>query len=417
MKIDNTSERISRVIFEYAARIGQAQDTDALLRLNADMARDLVGAERCSIWLIDAEAGQIHTTVAHGVGEIRVELGHGLVGACIAQGESIVVNHASADERFLNRVDQDTGFETQSVLAIPLRTADGTVIGAFQALNKPDGFTESDVALLGFAASYSAAAIETQRLRQEAEAARLLLHELEIARDVQSRLIPEGPPRIDGLDCAAFFRPAKFVGGDYYDLLQTPAGILAFTLGDVSGKGIPAAVLMASIQASLRIPLLQGPESLTGLVADVNNSIQGAFLSERYSTLFCGLIDCRSRRLVFLNAGHCPPMLVRRNGEEVIINRLMPGGIPIGLLSDAEYKEEALVLASGDLLVCFSDGLSEAMNERGEMWRESEIEAILCDCQESSVKEIIDRLVAAADAFAGTAEQADDMSIVALRVR
>ena len=108
MKVDNTSERISRVIFEYAARIGQAQDTDALLRLNADMARDLVDAERCSIWLIDAEAGQIHTTVAHGVGEIRVARGYGLVGACIAQGEPIVVNNASADKRFLNRVDQDT---------------------------------------------------------------------------------------------------------------------------------------------------------------------------------------------------------------------------------------------------------------------------------------------------------------------
>jgi sigma-B regulation protein RsbU (phosphoserine phosphatase) len=417
LKIENASERISRVIFEYAARIGQAQDTDALLRLNADMARDLVGAERCSIWLIDAEAGQIHTTVAHGVGEIRVERGHGLVGACIAQGEPIVVNNASADERFLNRIDQDTGFETQSVLAIPLRTADGTIIGAFQALNRSGGFNESDVALLGFAASYSAAAIETQRLRQEAEAARLFLHELEIARDVQSRLIPEGSPPLEGLDCATFFRPAKFVGGDYYDLLETPNGTLAFTLGDVSGKGIPAAVVMASIQASLRIPLLQGPESLTGLVATVNNSIQSTFLSEHYSTLFCGLVNCQNRRLIFLNAGHCPPMLVRRNGEEVTINRLMTGGLPIGLLPGTEYEEEALVLDSGDLLVCFSDGLSEAMNEHGEMWRESEIEAILCENQELSAREIIDRLVAAADAFAGAAEQADDMSVVALRIR
>lgn len=415
LKADNASERISRVIFEYAARIGHAQDTDAVLQLNADMARDLVGAERCSIWLIDPAAGQIHTTVAHGVGEIRVDLGHGLVGACIARGESIVANDASADERFLNRVDQVTGFATQSVLAIPLRTADGTVIGAFQALNKPGGFTESDAALLGFAASYSAAAIETQTLREEAEAARLFRHELEIARDVQSRLIPKQSPSLDGLDCATFFRPAKFIGGDYYDLLQTPNGGLAFTLGDVSGKGIPAAVLMASIQASLRIPLHQGPESLTGLVTDLNDSIQGAFLSERYSTLFCGLIDCRRRRLVYLNAGHCPPMLVRRNGQQVTIDRLTTGGIPIGLVPGARYEEEALHLASGDLLLCFSDGLSEAMNAREEMWRESEIEAILR--QELSAKNVIERLVKAADAFAGAADQADDMSIVTLRVR
>ena len=110
-------------------------------------------------------------------------------------------------------------------------------------------------------------------------------------------------------------------------------------------------------------------------------------------------------------------MLVRRNGEEVTINRLMTGGLPIGLLPGTEYEEEALVLDSGDLVVCFSDGLSEAMNEHGEMWRESEIEAILCENQELSAREIIDRLVAAADAFAGAAEQADDMSVVALRIR
>jgi len=412
----SAGERISRVIFEYAARIGQEQDTDTLLRLNADMARDLVGADRCSIWLVDAPAGQLHTKVAHGVGEIRVGLGHGLVGACVDQGEPVIVNDTSADERFLDRIDKSSGYITHSVLAIPLRAADGKVIGAFQALNKPGGFSGSDVALLGLAGSYSAAAIETQKLRKQAEIARMFLHELEIARDVQAGLLPQGLPHIGGLDCAAFFRPAKLVGGDYYDFIETPGGGLAFTLGDVSGKGIPAAVLMASIQASLRIPLLRGPGSLIGLVEDVNESVYASLASTRYSTLFCGLIDARSRRLTYVNAGQCPPIFVQRREGGVAIERLTTGGTPVGLLPMARYEEATVRLASGDLLVCFSDGISEATNAREEFWQESEIENLLRDAAGLSAREVTDRLVQGADEFAGEAEQADDMTVVTLRV-
>jgi len=416
--VENSSagERISRVIFEYAARIGQEQDTDTLLRLNADMARDLVDADRCSIWLVDADAGQLHTKVAHGVGEIRVGLGHGLVGACVAQGEPIVVNDTSADERFLNRIDLSSGYITRSVLVIPLRAADGNVIGAFQALNKPGGFSEADVALLGLAGSYSAAAIETQRLRKEAETARMFLRELEIAGDVQAGLLPQQPPKLEGLECAAFFRPAKLVGGDYYDFIKTPSGAFAFTLGDVSGKGIPAAVLMASIQASLRIPLLRGPATMTGLVGDLNESVYASSTSGRYSTLFCGLIDAGGRRLTYVNAGQCAPAVIRRRQGAVAIERLTTGGTPVGLLPIARYAEATVPLEPGDLVVCFSDGISEAANTREEFWPEPEIENLLRDSADLSAQEVADRLSQGADAFTGEAEQADDMTVVTLRV-
>jgi len=411
-----SSERVSRVIFDYAARIGKEQETDALLILNADMARDLVDAERCSIWLIDSEAQQLHTKVAHGVGEIRVGLGHGLVGACVSHGEPVVVNDVTSDTRFSGRVDQSTGFVTHSVLVIPMRTAGGKVIGAFQALNKAGGFTESDVSLLGLAASYSAAAIETQRLRLEAETARMFLRELEIARDVQAKLVPQEPPALDGLECATFFRPAKFVGGDYYDLIQTPNGTLAFTLGDVSGKGIPAAVLMASVQASLRIPLSGGPGSLVDLVARVNESVYATSSSTRYSTLFCGLIDAGRQNLTYVNAGQCSPLILRR-GQPAIIERLSGSGVPIGLLPAASYTQEVVTLHRGDVLVCFSDGISEATDAKGEIWQETEIDHVLLGSEDLSAGEITQRIVAAADAYAGEADQADDMTIVTLRVK
>jgi phosphoserine phosphatase RsbU/P len=413
---NNADERISRVIFSYAARIGQAQDTRALLQLNADMGRDIVAAERCSIWIVDAEASQLYTTVAHGEGEIRIGLTHGLVGACVASRESIVVNDTSADERFLGRVDQESGYITHSVLVIPLCGAEGTVIGAFQALNKPGGFSDSDVALLGLAASYSAAAIETHKLRQEVESARMILRELAIARDVQAALLPQCTPSLQGLDCAVFFRPAEFVGGDYYDFVETPEGTLFFTLGDVSGKGIPAAVFMASIQASLRILLISGPESLTGVISDLNKSVYASSHSGRYSTLFCGLIDPRSRRLVYVNAGQCTPIVVRHCERNVTVERLSAGGTPPGLLPLAQYEAGSTVLEKGDVLVCFSDGISEACNARDEFWDESEIENLLRAASGASAREVTERIVQAADAFTGDAEQADDMTVVTLRV-
>ncbi len=416
MQTSHDSDRITRVIFEYAARIGQEQETDSFLGLNADMARDLVGADRCSIWLVDSATNQLRTKVAHGVEEIRVPLGHGLVGACVEQGRPVLVNDTSTDERFLNQIDQSSGYVTRSILVIPLRTADGKILGAFQALNKPGGFSEADVTLLQLAASYSASAVETQRLRGEAEQARLVLRELAIAKDVQARLVPQVPPKLKGLDCASFFRPARFVGGDYFDFIPTPDGGLAFTLGDVSGKGIPAAVLMASIQASLRIPLMQGPPSLNELLANLNRSVYASSAPAEYSTLFCGTIDPERRRLKFINAGHCPPMLARNSGSGASIERLTTGGPPVGLLPSAPFAEGAVDLEAGDVLLCFSDGISEATNSREEIWEESVIESTLLDAGSRGARNLIDLLVAKADAFTGEAEQADDMTVVALRI-
>src|SRR5579864_7092782 len=188
------NDRISRVIFEYAAKIAAAQDLDALLELNAGMARDLVGADRCSIWLVDAKTNRLWTKVAQGIETIRIPMGQGVVGACVERNETILVNDTSRDQRFLHRVDDASGYVTRSILTIPMRGSDGKPIGALQVLNKPDGFSREDVELLGLSSSYSASALEAQRLRAEAEVARLMLRELELARNVQERLLPQSSP-------------------------------------------------------------------------------------------------------------------------------------------------------------------------------------------------------------------------------
>lgn len=413
----NNAERISKVILEHAARISRAQDTEALLRLNADLARDLVAADRCSIWLIDELARELWTKVAHGVEHIRIPFGRGIVGACVAADKPIVVNDATADSRFFGDVDSSSGYHTHSVMVIPLR-ADGQVIGALQALNKPGGFSDADVELLGLSASYSASAIQAQLLRQEAEAARLLYRELEIARDVQRRLLPHELPPQNRVEYAAFFRSAKYVGGDYYDFLPLPDGLFAFTLGDVSGKGISAAVMMASIQSLLRGQLLRGALPLSSLMNDINQAIYRSSTPERYSTLFCGVLNAERTRLTFVNAAHLPPMLVRSGAgaKPTRVHEPGQGGMPIGLFESAQYEQLTIDTAPGDLIVCFSDGITEATNPRDELWEDSNVEKVLWQCKDAPVQQIVETVVQAADAFTAGAEQFDDMTLTAIRI-
>lgn len=409
---DSEAQRISRVIFDYAERIGREQNSDRLLELNASMARDLVGADRCSVWLVDRAAGELWTKVAHGIEQIRIPMGQGLVGSCIELDEPIVLNDTSLDSRFLQRVDRDSGYITKSVLVLPLRAANGSVIGALQVLNKVGGFNESDLGLLGLAASYSASAIEGQRLNKEAESARLIYRELEIARDVQARLLPSAAPKVPGVDCAAYCRPAKFVGGDYYDFIQISDG-LAFTLGDVSGKGVSAAVLMASIQSSLRAHLVGVPNSLAHMMSTYNEMLYSTSTVDKYSTLFCGVIDCERRRLRYVNAGQTPPLLLRE--ATGAIEKLSAGGIPIGLFGSATYAEDVLPVFPGDVLVSYSDGISETTNAASEMWDDEEPARLLAQYGHLPAPELIERFVEAADSFAGSAEQADDMTIIVIR--
>ena len=411
------AERISRVIFEHASRISREQRTDALLRLNADLARDLVAADRCTIWLVDANSRELWTKVAHGLGHIRIPFGRGIVGACVELDHWIVVNDVGADERFFREVDTFTGYRTLTVLVVPLR-ADGKVIGALEALNKPGGFSDADVELLGLSASYSASAIQAQLLRQEAEAARLMVHELEIARDVQRRLLPQELPELPGVEYAASCRSAKYVGGDYYDFLALPEGLFAFTLGDVSGKGISAAVMMASIQALLRGQLLRGPLPLASLMNEMNLAVFRSSTPERYSTLFCGVLNADRTRLTFVNAGHPPPMLVRAcpDGKPARVHGTAEGGLPIGLFESARYEQFTIDTAPGDLIVCFSDGVSDATNSPQEVWEDTNIERVLWQYREAPVEEIVERIVQAADSFTAGAEQFDDMTLTAVRI-
>jgi sigma-B regulation protein RsbU (phosphoserine phosphatase) len=404
------SDRISSVIFRYASLIGAEQDTDRLLALNADMARDLSGADRCSIWLRDEHRKELWTKVAHGTKEIRVPEGAGLVGACIAANKPLVVNDVHADPRFFQKVDTTSGYVTRSVLALPLHGSSGRVIGVLQVLNKPGGFLQSDVDMLGLAAGYAASTLETQKLRQEAEKMRVLYRELEIARDVQQKLLPQKFPDVKGLEYAGHCRPARAVGGDYYDFFDLEDGRFGLTLGDVSGKGIAAALMMAGIHSSLRTQIMMGVTSLAELLSTFNSVVYQSSPPDKYSTLFVGMIDAKRRELSYVNAGQVMPMLVRRGK----VLRFDESGVPIGLLPTWRYEQTKVPLEAGDLLVCFSDGVSEAQNAQGEFWEEKRAAQVAAAC---TGVDVIPRLFEGCDEFAGGFEQSDDITVIAVHFK
>lgn len=238
--------------------------------------------------------------------------------------------------------------------------------------------------------------------------------ELEIAREVQEHLFPQRLPPVAGLDYCGQCRPAREVGGDYYDFLELPDGRLGFAIGDVSGKGVGAALMMAGLEASLRA-LASVVDHPAELMDRVNSQVRQASTANRYVTLFYAEYDPVSRRLSYVNAGHNPPIVLRNSAGSYQILRLETGGPVIGLWPH-RYEQGLFSHEVGDLVVLFTDGVSESMNARSEEWGEDGLIEFAKTCHGFPALEAMRRILAAAEAFAAGAPQHDDMTLVVLRV-
>jgi phosphoserine phosphatase RsbU/P len=241
-----------------------------------------------------------------------------------------------------------------------------------------------------------------------------LNRELEIAREVQEHLFPQHLPAMPGLDYCGRCRPAREVGGDYYDFLELPEGRLGIAIGDVSGKGVGAALMMASLEASLRV-LASVVDDPADLMDRVNSLVRQASSASRYATLFYAQYDASTRRLSYVNAGHNPPVVLRKRNGGWQIFRLETGGPVIGLVSH-RYQRDVFSHEPGDLLVLFTDGISESMNGRYEEWGEDRLIDFAKTCHGLRASEVLTKILAAAEAFAAGAPQHDDMTLVVLLI-
>jgi sigma-B regulation protein RsbU (phosphoserine phosphatase) len=277
-------------------------------------------------------------------------------------------------------------------------------------------YSSADLKLLQALASQTGLALEVSELARslasEAAQRERTNREMEIAREVQERLFPQEMPELPGAKVTGFCRPALGVGGDYYDVIDLGDGRVGLAVGDVSGKGISAALLMASLRASLRGVTLDGPRDFAKLMHKVNRLVYEASASNRYATFFFASYDPATRKLECVNAGHNPPVLLR--GEETI--RLEADGPVVGLLPTAPYSEQSLILQPGDLLILYTDGISEAMTRDDEEWGEERMIVAARASIHKPADDVLDDLFDAADAFTAGAPQHDDMTVLLLKL-
>ncbi len=318
--------------------------------------------------------------------------------------------------------DRELMRQLESQLLLPLTVKDKLLgILSLGSKRSEEPFTPRDLRLLTALASQAALSLENTRLvaavATETEQRVRMNRELEIAREVQERLFPQTLPVVAGLELAGRCRPAMGIGGDYYDFLALPGGRLGIAIGDVSGKGIPAALLMAGLRAALRGQAIGGITDLSRLMDHVNTLVYESSSSNRYATFFYAEFDPANRVLTYCNAGHNHPMVIRGHGEARQVLRLEEGGMVVGLMEGVPFVQAKIALEPGDLVVAFTDGISEARDLADEEWGETALLAAITNAPSTAPADLIPTLFTAADAFVNGAKQHDDMTLIALRLR
>jgi sigma-B regulation protein RsbU (phosphoserine phosphatase) len=326
----------------------------------------------------------------------------------IREKTSILVRDAQLDDAFKSRmsiVEQ----KVHTMMAVPLQTND-RIIGLIY-LDSPfvlREFTKEDLSLLTVMANVAAIRVESARLAEVEQAERIMKRDLTQAAEIQRGILPETAPKVPGLQLAGFNAPCRTVGGDYYGFVSYPSGRVGLALGDVSGKGMAAALMVMAFEARLRV-LVEDTENPATLVMRLNKITCANCPSNRFITFFFSVLDPATGNLAFANAGHNPPIVVRTSGE---VEMLDGGGPVLGVLAIAPYNEQQARLGPGDLLVVYSDGVTEAANTAEEEYGEERLIEVLKRRRTDSSDTIVSAVMESLNRFTSGAPQADDITLV-----
>jgi phosphoserine phosphatase RsbU/P len=406
-------ERLKTLV-EASKLINSSIEPDVLFGSILSVARKELGVERGTLYFVDDKKNEIWAKIAGELEgrEIRLPMGRGIAGTVAATGEHVLLHDAYADDRFDRSHDQRSGYRTRSMLCVPIKNRDGRIVGVLQLLNKIKGsFGEKDLRFLDSISDHMAIAMENATLHLELVEKHRMERELQLGREIQSRLFPAPPRDVPGVELAATSLPCYEVGGDYYDFLDLPNGDLGLAIGDVSGKGVAAALIMSSIQAALRIaaPI---ENDLSMLMTRLNALIYASAEGKKYVTFFFGRLSPSTGELRYVNAGHNPPFVLSAGGR---VDMLDATGKPVGILPDSQFEERTVVLDPGSILLLYTDGLNEAENPGRDEFGMERLEALLRDFSSQSLQTMPGRMIAAITAFECGVHASDDKTIVALR--
>ncbi len=375
---------------------------------------EAVPADRCLLMMRDEGSEELRVAVARlrdrvgEVGEIRVS--RNVLDEVVMRGKSVLTSDAQHDPRFASGTVVLQGI--RSVLAVPLGVSE-KVFGIVYA-DSPiaDGrFTEDHLKVLTTLASVAAIRVENARLAEARLQQERLERELQLAMEIQQRFQPTAPPVVPGYELQGISFPCYEIGGDYYDFIEREDGRLVIALGDVSGKGTAAALLMSSLHASVHAQA-GSHDTLSETISAVNRYLADNIPANRFVTLFYAELDPASGALSFLNAGHNPPLIVHAAGT---VEQLASGGLPLGIKRNAEYREGRTQMLMGDVLVIYSDGVTEAASPSGEEFGATRLYEVVSRNIDASAAGVRDRIESALTKFSQGTQAADDITLVIVK--
>ena len=401
------------VLLEISKTLSAPLDLDEVIEVIFRTLRQVVQYDAAAIYLVNRATQRLELVrdagYAGGSEEaFRLLVGEGIVGWVAKTGEAVIVPDVRHDRRYVGARP-----ETRSELAAPL-VLEGRTIGVFNLeSDREDAYHDSHLEMLAVFAAQAAVAIERARLTRELLERRRLEKELAIARDIQASFLPKRAPEVPGFELAGATQPHDEVGGDYFDFIRVSDTRLGIAIADVSGKGIPAALIMAGFRMSL-LTEIRNEFTMRAVMRKVNALLHESTERDKFVTFFYGVLDWKNRVLNFSNAGHNPPLLLRAGGQA---QYLLEGGVALGVLPDARYEERPLALAPGDVLVLYTDGISEAESPAGEQFGTGRLEGAVRRLAAGTAPEMVKGVVDEVTAWAGERGASDDLTLVVLKVR
>lgn len=418
VKADNsaalTVEKKFQLLLEVSEKISRTLDLDELLGHLIDTARSVVDYNAAGIYVIrrDGESRVIESMVTRGYDEpgahegLLLKVGEGVVGHVIESGKTAIIPDVRSEPRYV-----EARPSTKSELASPI-SLNERVIGAFNLERDTlDAFTKADAEVLHFFANAAAISIEKAVLHEELVEKKRIESQLEVARQVQASLLPDQPPQISGFDIAAENLPTYEVGGDYYDFIELPNGHFGVAIADVSGKGVPAALIMATFRAALRTQV-RNDFAIAQIIRKVNYLLWESTSDSQFVTAVYGVLDTKSGRFTYTNAGHNPPLLVRFDGK---VHELSTGGPALGVFDEATYEEDVVEIKRGDTLVLYTDGVIEAATDDGREFGVRRLQQTIVAGRDLSAFKTTRAVLDATHAWSGVDSFADDFTIAVVK--
>ncbi len=403
-----------RRVLEVTRKLGAPFDLDTMLTEVVDAARNVLDADRGTVFLYDDNSDELVVRVATKLGTMRIPANKGIVGESAMSRKLINVPDCYADDRFNRAIDKETGYRSRCMLTIPLIGFEDTLVGVLQILNKSEGvFDEQDEFVATALAAQAAVVLHRAWLIESMIATERLDREITVARDVQMGTLPKEMPVIDGYGFAGAFSPTDQTGGDLYDLVPLANDRTFLLMGDATGHGIGPALSATQVRAMLRVALRLGA-NLDDVFVNINDQLVDDLPDDRFVTAFFGMLDAQNHTVQFHSAGQGP--ILHYHAADNSYDWHEPSTFPLGYMpQDNLGTAVSLKLEPGDILGLISDGIYEYENEVGLQFGQKGVASVIDALPGGTAEELVPAIMHATRLHGGKAPQADDITIVLVR--